>query len=178
MQTNDYSKKPAATPAPDANRDPITGTPGAHPVGTGLGAAAAGAAAGAVGGAVAGPVGAAAGAVIGAVAGGLAGKGAAEAVNPTTEHEYWRGKFSSMPYAAPGSRYDDFGPAYQHGWESYGKYGRDGKDFASVESDVRRDWDKARGNSGLDWDRAKDATRDAWRRMDENMVGPGGRGQI
>ena len=34
---------------PDANRDPITGEAGAHPVGAGLGAAAGGAAAGAAG---------------------------------------------------------------------------------------------------------------------------------
>ena len=32
---------------PEANRDPITGAPGSHPVGTGLGAAAGGMAAGA-----------------------------------------------------------------------------------------------------------------------------------
>ena len=61
----------------DLNRDPITGTPGAHPVGTGVGAAAGGAA-GAAAGAVGGPLGMAAGAVIGAVVGGLAGKGVAD----------------------------------------------------------------------------------------------------
>jgi phage tail tape-measure protein len=67
---------------PGMNPDPLTGTPGAHPVGTGLGAVS-GAAAGASIGAAAGPVGAAVGTVVGAVAGALAGKGAAEAVNPT-----------------------------------------------------------------------------------------------
>ena len=67
---------------PGMNPDPLTGTPGAHPVGTGLGAVS-GAAAGASIGAAAGPLGAALGTVVGAVAGALAGKGAAEAVNPT-----------------------------------------------------------------------------------------------
>jgi phage tail tape-measure protein len=67
---------------PGMNPDPLTGTPGAHPVGTGLGAVG-GAAAGASIGAAAGPVGAAVGTVVGAVAGALAGRGAAEAVNPT-----------------------------------------------------------------------------------------------
>ena len=66
------------------HRDPITGTPGAHPVGTGLGAAAGGIAAGAAVGTVAGPVGTVVGAAAGAVAGGLAGKGVAETVDPTT----------------------------------------------------------------------------------------------
>jgi phage tail tape-measure protein len=67
---------------PGINPDPLTGAPGAHPVGTGLGAMS-GAAAGASIGAVAGPVGAALGTVVGALAGGWAGKGAAEAVHPT-----------------------------------------------------------------------------------------------
>lgn len=67
----------------DANRDPITGEPGSHPVGTGIGAAAGGAAAGAAVGTVAGPVGTGIGAAIGAVAGGLGGKAAAEHFNPT-----------------------------------------------------------------------------------------------
>jgi phage tail tape-measure protein len=67
---------------PGVNPDPLTGAPGAHPVGTGLGAVS-GAAAGASLGAAAGPVGAAVGTVVGALAGALAGKGAAEAVHPT-----------------------------------------------------------------------------------------------
>jgi hypothetical protein len=72
---------PVAHP-PDENADPLSGAHGAHPVGTGIGAAG-GAAAGASIGAVAGPIGAAVGTLVGAVAGGLAGKGAAEAINPT-----------------------------------------------------------------------------------------------
>jgi phage tail tape-measure protein len=68
-----------------ANRDPITGTPGAHPVGTGVGAFAGGAAAGAAVGTVAGPVGTAIGAAVGAVAGGLAGQGVAEEIDPTID---------------------------------------------------------------------------------------------
>src|SRR5260221_4354034 len=72
-----------------ANRDPLTGAPGAHPLGTGLGAVAGGAATGAAIGTVAGPVGTAAGIVAGAVVGGLAGKGVAEKVDPTVEDAYW-----------------------------------------------------------------------------------------
>jgi hypothetical protein len=68
-----------------ANRDPITGTPGAHPVGTGVGALAGGAATGAAVGTVAGPVGTVIGAAVGAVAGGLAGKGVAEEIDPTID---------------------------------------------------------------------------------------------
>src|SRR5688572_12921231 len=76
----------------DANRDPISGEPGSHPVGTGVGAvaggaagAAAGAATGAaVGTAGAGPIGTAVGAAAGAIVGGLAGHGTAEGLNPTS----------------------------------------------------------------------------------------------
>jgi phage tail tape-measure protein len=68
------------------NRDPITGAPGAHPVGVGLGAAAGGIAAGAAAGTVtAGPVGTVVGAAVGAIAGGLGGKAVAEHFDPTLE---------------------------------------------------------------------------------------------
>src|SRR3954454_5907703 len=83
----------------DANRDPITGAPGAHPIGTGAGAAAAGATGAAIGAAVGGPVGAVVGGAIGAVAGGLGGKGVAEKINPTVEDAYWRDTYTSRPYA-------------------------------------------------------------------------------
>ena len=53
--------------------DPITGEPGAHPVGVGVGALGAGAAGAAIG-SIGGPIGMLIGAAIGAVAGGLAGK--------------------------------------------------------------------------------------------------------
>ena len=146
----------------DENLDPISGEPGAHPVGTGLGAAAAGAATGALGGAVAGPVGAAVGAVIGAVAGGLAGKGAAEAVDPTAEDAYWRDNHASRPYAT-GSSYSEYGPAYQYGWEAHDQHA--GKPFSEVESHIKTGWEKAKGASKLEWDKAKHATRDAYERV-------------
>ena len=71
------------------NADPITGAPGAHPVGVGLGAAAGGVAGGiaagaAVGTVAAGPVGTVVGAAVGAIAGGLGGKAVAEHFDPTT----------------------------------------------------------------------------------------------
>src|SRR4051794_39369259 len=95
---------------PDRNPDAITRAPRPHPIGTGVGAAGGGAAGAAIGAAVTGPaapVGAVVGAVIGAVAGGLAGKGAAEAVNPTVEDEYWRANYSSRPYFEKNYSYDE-----------------------------------------------------------------------
>jgi hypothetical protein len=147
----------------EAHRDPITGAPGMHPIGTGLGAAAGGAAAGALAGTVAGPVGTVAGAVVGAVVGGLAGKGVAEAIDPTVEYTYWRENYASRPYVTSGSTFDDYGPAYQYGIDNYGLY--KGRPFVEAEPDMMRDWTRAKGMSRLSWDNAKPATRDAYQRM-------------
>jgi hypothetical protein len=108
---------------PDANRDPITGEAGAHPVGTGVGAAAGGMAAGAAAGTVAaGPVGTLVGAAVGAVAGGLAGKAVAEHFDPTVEDTYWRDNFQSQGYYQKGMTYEDYEPAYRLGYESRSRY--------------------------------------------------------
>lgn len=149
----------------NANRDPLTGAPGSHPIGTGLGAAAGGVAAGAAAGSVAGPVGTAIGAIAGAVVGGLAGKGVAEMIDPTAEEAYWRDNYSSRPYVQDGATFDDYGPAYRYGVDNYARYGD--RPFDVVEPDLRRDWDRARGNSSLSWDNAKHATRDSWQRISD-----------
>ncbi|HEX5498188.1 MAG TPA: hypothetical protein VFX03_03135, partial [Thermomicrobiales bacterium] len=99
------------------NPDAITGEPGAHPVGVGLGAAGGGITGAAIG-AAAGPVGAAVGAVAGAVIGGMAGKDIAESYDPTAEDAYWREHFRTRPYVGPEDTYERFQPAYRHGWES------------------------------------------------------------
>ena len=155
----------------DANRDPITGTPGAHPVGTGLGAAAGGIAGGigtgALAGSAVGPVGTVVGAVVGAVAGGLIGKGVAEAVDPTVEEGYWRENYTDRPYVKQGASFDDYGPAYRHGVESYGR--SDGRTFEQSESDMKRSWEKVKGNSSLSWDEARDASRDSWQRLSNTI---------
>jgi len=147
----------------DANRDPITGEPGAHPVGVGIGAVAGGAMAGAAAGVVGGPVGTVVGAAVGAVVGGLAGKGVAEEIDPTEEAVYWRTNYTSRPYYQQNDKFEDYEPAYRYGWESSSKHA--GRSWTEIESDLSRNWDTARGNSSLGWDRAKHATRDAWERV-------------
>jgi len=150
----------------DANRDPLSDAPGAHPVGVGAGAAGAGAAGAAMGGAVGGPIGAVVGAAVGAVAGGLAGKGVAESINPTVEDEHWRENYASRPYAKADRKYEEYRPAYQYGWESWKK--NRGRSYDEVEPELERGWVGARGTSGLEWPEARHATRDAWKRVDEN----------
>ena len=152
----------------DANRDPITGTPGAHPVGTGLGAAG-GAAAGAAVGSVAGPVGTVVGGAIGAIAGGLAGKAAGEAVNPTVEDAYWRDSHASEPYYRKDYSYDDYAPAYRVGYENRGKYAD--RSWDDAETELQADWERTKGQSRLQWNEAKDATRAAWHRVERAVPG-------
>ena len=151
----------------DANRDPITGAPGSHPVGTGVGAAVGGVAAGAAVGSVAGPIGTVIGAAVGAVAGGLAGKGIAESIDPTAEDAYWRENYRSRPYVDAGLGYDEFGPAYGFGVDAYRRY--PGRRYDELEPELERGWDSARGSSSLTRDRARHATRDAWDRVSDSV---------
>jgi hypothetical protein len=149
--------------ARDANRDPLTGAPGAHPVGTGMGAAVGGMAAGAATGTVAGPVGTVVGAAIGAVAGGLAGKGIAERIDPTAEDAYWRENYRGREYVTEDAIYEDYGPAYRYGVDSYPRHA--GRSFDEVETELGNDWPTARGSSRLDWQDARHPVRDAWQRI-------------
>jgi hypothetical protein len=153
---------------PQANRDPISGAPGAHPVGTGVGAAAGGMAAGALAGTMAGPVGTLVGAAVGAVAGGLAGKGVAEAIDPTLEDEYWYQNFSSRGYVNQGDSYDDYGPAYRFGVDSFGR--SNGRSFDQAEPELKRDWESNRDASNLSWERARHASRDSWQRVSDSAA--------
>lgn len=157
------------TNMPDRNTDPLSGEPGAHPVGAGVGAAVGGAAAGAAGGAVAGPIGAAAGAVIGGVAGGLAGKEVAEHYDPTVEDAYWKENYRTRPYYEAAVPYDEYQPAYRYGWESRAKSGN--RTFDEAESDLARNWEAAKAKSKLTWDKAKFATKDAWNRLGDRNTG-------
>jgi hypothetical protein len=146
------------------NRDPITGTPGAHPLGVGIGAAAGGIAAGAAAGTLAaGPLGTIAGVAVGAVVGGLGGKAVAEHYDPTIEEEYWRNNFGSEPYYRQGMTFDDYALAYRIGGEARTRF--IDSSFAEIEDDLESDYRRARGESRLEWDEAREASRAAWTRI-------------
>ncbi len=144
----------------EANRDPITGTPGSHPVATGVGTALGGAAAGVAAGAAGGPVGAAAGAVVGGVLGGVAGTVVGEQIDPTVEADYWREAYATRPYYSDELTYEEMEPAYRYGWEARARYADE--DFDSVESTLAEGWEETKHDARLGWDLARDATRDAW----------------
>ena len=148
-----------------ANRDPLSGEVGAHPVGVGLGAAAAGMAFGAAVGTVTGPIGTVVGAMVGAVAGGLAGKGVAEAIDPTPQDAYWRANYASRAYATPRDPDDDWGPAYAYGVAHYNR--NVAANFEDIEPELERGWPEARGSSTMEWTRARLAAFDAWKNSRE-----------
>jgi hypothetical protein len=149
------------------NRDPITGEPGSHPVGTGVGGAG-GAAVGAALGAPFGPIGMLVGGAIGAVAGGAAGHAAGESIDPTGESEYWKHNYQSRKYFTKDHSWDDYEPAYRYGWESRSKH-RDRSWDDRLEADLKTGWETAKGKSRMTWERAKDAVRDSWDRTDRTF---------
>ena len=155
----------------DNHPDPITGAPGTHPVGTGLGAAAGGAAgivAGAAAGAAIGaatsgpaaPIGAVIGAVLGAVGGGYAGKGIAEKIEPTAEAAYWRGNYKDRPNAKAGGTYDKYQSAYQRGVEA--RIQHPGQSWDDVRAELQHGWNEQQGMSTLSWDQAEDTCYYGW----------------
>lgn len=151
----------------DRNEDPITGEPGSHPMGVGLGTTG-GAAAGAAMGGLAGPVGAAIGAVAGGVAGAFTGKEIAEDLNPT-EDAYWREHHRHQPWASePDTTYEDFEPAYRFG---YTRAGSRRERWNEHEARLEREWDEFKGKSRLKWDKAKDAARAGWHRVEDKLLG-------
>ncbi len=154
----------------DANLDPLSGAPGAHPVGVGVGAASAG--------------------VVGAV-GRLDGRRSGRRRDrrgdrrpgrrpaPAKAWPRWSTRpsrpptggtpTSTRPYYVAGTPYEHYEPAYRYGWEAHDRY--EGKRFGDVESDLERGWEKVKGNSSLAWEKAKHATRDAWDRVERALPG-------
>ena len=62
-----------------------------------------------------------------------------------------------------GGRWEDAEPAYRygHGLRSDQRYS--GREWSSIEPEVRRDWEAR--NPGSAWDKAKDSVKGAWNRM-------------
>ena len=145
--------------------DVAAGPLGAHPVGTGLGAVAGGAAAGALAGTVAGPV--------GTVAGGwrapwlVAWPVTRSPSRSTPPPRRLTGARTTRPgpTSPAGQPFDEYGPAYRYGVDTYGRY--EGRSFEQAEPELMRDWDRAKGTSKLTWENAKHATRDSWQRLSD-----------
>jgi hypothetical protein len=150
----------------DLNRDPLTGTPGAHPLGTGAGATSGGVAGAAIGMAVGGPVGSVIGAAVGAVAGGLAGKIAAEEANPSAEEIFWRETYIREPYYMEGRPYEYYAPGFRAGWEGRVRY--DGRTFEGAEPELMAEYSRTKTEIDPAWNDVRPAARAAWNRVDQN----------
>lgn len=149
-----------------ANRDPVTGEAGSHPVGTGLGAAVGGAAgaagaiaAGAAMGAAGGPLGAAIGATVGAVLGADIGNAIGEKVNPT-QLVWWEEHYSTRPYVKKGEDFAAYEPAYRSGLELARLH--KGKKFEELAPSIENNWNLSRGDSQMEWNDARPAVEDAF----------------
>lgn len=163
---------PADGRVADRNPDAITGAPGSHPVGTGVGAVGGGVAGAAIGSVIPGignVVGAVVGTIVGAVAGGYAGKGVSEVIDPTEEDQYWYDNYAARPYVREGAAYDVYRPAYQYGWETRARLPKD-KTFDQVEPELRRGWETSEYCDTLNWDEASPACRDAWDRAEQRLA--------
>ena len=167
MTTQIITKKIVANEE-ELNRDPLTGTPGAHPVGTGAGAASGGVAGAAVGMAVGGPVGSVIGATIGAIAGGLSGKSLAESVNPTEEERFWQETFVREPFYVAGKNYEYYAPGFRAGWE--GRVRFDGRSFAAAESELAAEYYLSKSEIDPPWSDVRLAAEAAWNRVDRSWI--------
>jgi uncharacterized protein (TIGR02271 family) len=157
---------PSTDKSRDSNPDLITGEPGSHPIGVGLGAAGAGAAGAAIGTAVGGPIGTVVGGILGAVAGGYGGKAVGEVVDPTGEDNYWRESHSRQPYADKTLKFEDYAPAYRTGYEGYSAHAAAKQTFEAAEPDLRKTYEAS--GAKVPWHKAKEATRAAWTRVEKN----------
>jgi hypothetical protein len=157
----------AAERNPNSATDPEGHKQRAGKNAAGVGASGAGIVGAGAGMALGGPVGAVIGAAAGAVIGGLAGKKVAESI---ADDDYWRQNYMTRPYVRTDLTYDDYQPAYRHGWESRARF--QGEQWDRVEDQLARDWDRTRGSSRLGWEEARPATRDAWDRWNNQDETP------
>lgn len=139
-----------------------------HSIGAGTGAVA-GAMTGAAVGSAGGPVGSVVGAIAGGVVGAKAGDSLAEAVNPTEYRAHFESSYKSAPYYSAGREWRDYEPAYQYGYDTYGR--NRGRSFEEVEPELQRDWERSRADSRLDWNDARHAVRDSWHHIERAMPG-------
>jgi len=66
-------------------------------------------------------------------------------------------------------------PAFEFGWQSYLKYGREAVAtrvrFDDVEPHLAREWRGTPQSEELPWELAQDAARDAWDRVQQALIG-------
>jgi len=142
------------------NRDPITDSPGSHPIGTAFGTTG-GAVAGALIGSVGGPAGSAIGGMVGAIVGAAAGHAMGEVVYPTAEESHWRDAYTREPYFNANLDFSDYAPAFRAGYMYRTAY--PDRPWEVAEAELKSVWENNRGTSRLSWIEAREAVLAAWR---------------
>jgi hypothetical protein len=117
---------------------------------------------------LAGPLGTVAGAAIGGMLGAKVGDEAAEMINPTTYNDAFKIAYQQKPYYSTGRTWEDYSPAYQYGYDTYGSYR--GSRFDEAEGRLAQGWDHAKSRSRLTWSEAREAVRNGWNSIENNHL--------
>ncbi len=159
---NDDKKSVDLPPYGPRNPDPITNTPGSHPIEAGVGAAVGGAATGAAIGLLLGPPGVILGTIDGAVAGGLAGKGVGELIDPTTEDNWIREWLAERKHTQDVSD-EHAAEAYRFGLKA--EFDHPNETFDEVEPELRAKWEAQPKQDDPHWDDIHGSARAGYERM-------------
>jgi hypothetical protein len=129
--------------------------------------------AGAAIGSMGGPIGTIIGGIAGAVGGWWSGRAISEAASRITDEDdgYYRSQYESSSSRSSGRSYDDVRPAYQLGHVAAQNPDYAGRDFESVESDLRRGWTGEIGTKHGDWQSVRTYARDAYLRGRDSARG-------
>ena len=162
-----FVKDVAEAKAKAMNLDPTTGSPGSHPVGTGIGTTD-DMVTGAAVDSIAEPIGTGVGGVAGAIIDAVVAQGVGEALDPTAEDAYWQRAFITEPYFNRDYTYDDYGPAYRLGYNNRGTY--IGNSWDEVEPALKTEWERTKGTSRLTWEEAREAGQSAWHHAGSSIL--------
>lgn len=153
-------------PSEENEKEPVENddakyAPESHTVGAEVGAVSGGMAGATLGTALGGPAGLVAGATLGAAVGAIAGFGIAEGIDPQAEQEYWQKHHRDEAYFESEYTFEDYGPAYQLGWQHYSPH----TNFETAEEKLSSIWSQGRSNSQLNWDKAREAAKASWQKV-------------
>ena len=158
----DPEKTADLPPYGSRNADPVTDTPGSHPIEVGAGAVLGGAASGMAAGIVGGPVGVVVGAVIGAVAGGYAGKGVGELVDPTTQDNWLCEHLDGNDLKPTDDEMPWYRAAYRFGVQAAHRH--PDQPFSQAEPTLKGDWATSGVDTDKTWDEARHTVRAGYER--------------
>jgi uncharacterized protein (TIGR02271 family) len=94
---------------------------------------------------------------------GFESAGSAAAGMQSDQDAYWRQRHSQQSFAR-NRPYEDYQAGYRAGYEGYSKC-QGKRSFEESENDLRQEYERNRGKSGLEWEHARLAARAAWDRL-------------